>query len=82
MAGLFGVTAGRLEREVELAGLPERVAVVMADLLCGVLDELDLSAGQRELAAVVVPRRLREMRTALEVGPGPAAPSDGGERGA
>lgn len=81
MAGLFGVTAGRLEREVELAGLPGRVAVVMADLLCGVLDDLELTVEQRRTADVVVPRRLREMRTALEAGPGPAAPSDGGERG-
>ncbi|NEC92199.1 hypothetical protein [Streptomyces sp. SID12501] len=80
MADLFGVAALRLERDVELAELPERVAEVMAGLLRGVLGDLELSVEQRRTADVVVPRRLREMRGALEAGPGPAAASDGGER--
>ncbi|MEU1556777.1 hypothetical protein ABZ517_29320 [Streptomyces scabiei] len=65
---LFGLAALRLERDADLAELPERVATVMADLVRGVLDEIDLTVEQRQAAAVVVPRRLREMREALESG--------------
>lgn len=65
---LFRLVALRMERDAELAVLPERVAVVMADLLRGVLDDLELTPEQRAVAAVVVPRRLAEMREALESG--------------
>lgn len=65
---LLGLAALRLERDAELAELPERVAAVMADVLRNVLDDLDLTAEQRELAAVVVPRRLQEVREAIEAG--------------
>lgn len=67
---LFRLVALRMERDAELAALPERVAVVMAELLRGVLGELALSPEQRRVADVVVPRRLAELREALEAGDG------------
>lgn len=47
---------GIAERHVELA---ERVGALMADLLRGVLGDLDLSEAQRELASAAVPRHLQ-----------------------
>lgn len=47
---------GIAERHVQLA---ERVGGLMADLLRGVLGELNLSEEQRELASAAVPRHLR-----------------------
>ncbi|MFM9635965.1 hypothetical protein [Streptomyces turgidiscabies] len=47
---------GIAERHVELA---ERVGALMADLLHGVLGDLDLSERQRELASASVPRHLQ-----------------------
>lgn len=47
---------GIAERHVELA---ERVGGLMADLLRGVLGELDLSEEQQERASAAVPRHLR-----------------------
>jgi hypothetical protein len=47
---------GIAERHVELA---ERIGGLMADLLRGVLADLNLSEEQQELASAAVPRHLR-----------------------
>lgn len=53
---------GIAERHVELA---ERVGSLMADLLRGVLGELDLSEEQKERASAAVPRHLRLIASEL-----------------
>lgn len=53
---------GIAERHVELA---ERVGALMADLLRGVLAELDLSEEQQRLASAAVPRHLRLIASEL-----------------
>lgn len=61
----FDRAAARLELDAEL---PRRVGEVMTDLIRRVLDDLELTPEQRQTAREVVPRRLREMREALEAG--------------
>lgn len=53
---------GIAERHVELA---ERVGTLMADLLRGVLGELQLTEEQREIASAAVPRHLRLIASEL-----------------
>ena len=53
---------GIAERHVQLA---ERLGALMADLLRGVLDDLDLTDEQRRVAAVAVPRHLRAITGTL-----------------
>jgi hypothetical protein len=56
---------GIAERHVELA---ERLGALMADLIRGVLGDLDLTDLQREAAGEVVPRHLRVIAGALTGG--------------
>lgn len=53
---------GIAARQVELA---ERVGSLMADLLRGVLGDLDLSEEQQQIASAAVPRHLRLVGSAL-----------------
>lgn len=48
--------------------LAERVATIMVKFINDVLDDLELTVEQRAVASKAVPRRIEEMKAALERG--------------